>query len=101
MILDDRLAKDTRELERRKNLPPNEEEEEYYTYTDRKKEPYLNEGKSVFSVHDRSINTSKSVFDRTAVFSTEKRKDNNTPHRIASARDLSEILGRVGDDRIR
>ncbi|MCR5054136.1 MAG: hypothetical protein K6A69_04770 [Lachnospiraceae bacterium] len=75
MNLTDRMLKGTKDLDkeqkRKKNNAIVEEDEMGYAYMDAPKWGYLNENKGVFANDDdNSINTMKSVFDRTAVFHT-------------------------------
>ena len=64
----DRLIRDTkRRMERAGNREP--DEEETFTYQERRKPGNLNEEKGVFEQKAfGGINTQQSVFDRTAVF---------------------------------
>ncbi len=75
MQLTDRMIKETQELDRQQkkrnaviNVEP-DEDVETLTYMPRPAFKYLNEDKGAFDSKDEtSINTAKSVFDRTAVF---------------------------------
>ncbi len=70
MGLDDRLVKDSRKrAEDSGKEPYYAEEPDWLIYDERKKQPYMNKNRGVFETSDeKALNTSKSVFDRTAVF---------------------------------
>ena len=78
MQLTDRVIKETKEINKRKakaaqiQINP-EEDEETLTYMPRPAFKYLNEDKGAFANSDEnSINTAKSVFDKTAIFRVSK-----------------------------
>lgn len=72
MRVDDRLAKQNKELEKKKKKQQDPDDGEItLTYLERLQIPPINKNKGVF--HDNSgdgINTAQSVFDRTAIFHT-------------------------------
>ncbi len=73
MSLTDRLIKDTERVRQINAKDPYYEDEEYYSYMNRKRElSSLNDRKDTFHkrVDDQAINRMESVFDRTAVFRT-------------------------------
>ena len=78
MQLTDRMLRETRELEKKKNkqiqvMRDPEEDETGMMYMPRPASKYLNSGDSVFDYKDQtSINTALSVFDRTAIFTVER-----------------------------
>ena len=77
MKLDERLINEKRELEKKNNNKQirvqQEEDETGMAYMPRPVSRYINSGYSVFdNVDETSINTAKSVFDRTAIFTVER-----------------------------
>ncbi len=72
MRVDDRLAKQNKELEKKKKKQQDPDDGEItLTYLERLQIPPINKNKGAF--HDNSgdgINTAQSVFDRTAIFHT-------------------------------
>jgi len=76
MRVTERLIRDTNQKNKRKAAPPSEEEEETTTYALQKRQVPLNHQKGVFHQGTfEGINTKKSVFDETAVFFVEERKE--------------------------
>ncbi|MCR5654170.1 MAG: hypothetical protein K6G07_00800 [Lachnospiraceae bacterium] len=77
MGLTERILKETKKAEDRKNKPVfYEEDEEYYMYMPYQSQGFINENKGVFANDDdTSINTAKSIFDKTAVFKTKKTEE--------------------------
>ncbi len=77
MRLTDRMLQETRKLNKQKKKENDiqqdkDEDETGMMYLPRPKIGYLNKYKGVFDGEDdTSINTAKSVFDRTAVFHTD------------------------------
>ena len=70
----ERLVQDNEKRKKKKQAYGREEDaEETMTYMYRKKQPYLNGDTGVFSGKSlEGINTRKSVFDETAVFTVRK-----------------------------
>lgn len=70
----ERLIQDNEKQKKRKQTYGQEEDdEETMTYMYRKRQPFLNENAGVFSGKNlEGINTRKSVFDETAVFTVRK-----------------------------
>lgn len=72
MRLTDRLIKDT-EKKQNAQRPIEEDEEETMTYQERRPIVSLNAAPGVFeSKMERGINSEKSIFDKTAIFRTER-----------------------------
>ena len=78
MKLDERLLQEQRELGKKNSKQIRarqdpEEDETGMAYMPRPVSKYINSGDSVFDNKDEtSINTAKSVFDRTAIFTVER-----------------------------
>ena len=76
MRVTDRLISDTQKKAGRAALPADDDETD--EYMERRRQPFLNEMKSVFDQNSfDGINTAGSVFDRQAVFHTGKKKGGN------------------------
>lgn len=75
MHLTERLIRDTSGKMKRKNALPFEEEEDTMTYAPRERQKPLNQQAGVFQQQKLGgINTRRSVFDETAVFTTKERR---------------------------
>ncbi len=76
MQLTERMLRENRELEKKKNtqvVQYAEEDETGMMYMPRPATKFINSGESVFDNKDEtSINTAKSVFDRTAIFTVKR-----------------------------
>ena len=74
MGLTERILKETKKSEEKRTKPVYyEEDEEYYMYMPYPKSGFINENKGVFAAEDESsINTAKSIFDKTAVFHVKR-----------------------------
>ncbi len=76
MQLTERMLRENRELEKKKNtqvVQYAEEDETGMLYMPRPATKFINSGESVFDNKDEtSINTAKSVFDRTAIFTVKR-----------------------------
>lgn len=76
MQLTERMLRENRELEKKKNtqvVQYAEEDETGMMYMPRPATKFINSGESVFDNKDQtSINTAKSVFDRTAIFTVKR-----------------------------
>ncbi len=77
MSLEERINKENRKREeQRKSYINDPDEEETYIYATRKASPYINESRNgVFEIKNQGgINTDQSIFDKTSIFQTGKRK---------------------------
>ena len=71
MRIDDRLAKQNRDLAKKKKQQQLEEDEEWLTYAVRQRMAPINKDKGIFPEESSGINTRKSIFDRMAIFNTQ------------------------------
>ncbi len=71
MRIDDRLVKQNQELLKKKKKRQQDDDEETLTYATRPKFRDLNKEKGKFEGGFGGINSTESIFDRTAIFRTD------------------------------